>query len=339
MSDSSQGLIWITWERQRRSIELAKALGARYYEMDYLIHPIKRYLKSLTQTIGLLARYRKSVFVVQNPSMVLAFVSVLLGKIFNLKIVVDRHTDRYILLQGEGALYNCLVFMSRFTMKHAKLTIVTNNELAEIVHRHGGQSFVLPDPLPPVTEYVITGESPESFNTLKKINASDREHIFIVAAWAWDEPIEAYIELARKMPELDFYISGRPKKEFDQALSAKPENFHCTGFVSDQEFYSIMQGAKCVVAVTTSPATLICAGYESLVLGKPFVTGDSDALKAFFGAAAANSNGSVDDIFAQLKHIQDHYEDKLQAVKQVLEQKKRAWPELIGNLEKCLANL
>jgi len=326
---SLTSLVWITWEKQRRSISLARELGARYFEMDYDIHPLKRYTKSIFRTLITIFNYRKSIVIVQNPSMILALLATITTRILMTKLVIDRHTDHYILEQGDGLIYRIFLAASRFTIKYADLTIVTNSELSEKVSLQGGQPFVLPDPLPQVSQFV---DNPQAHAITKEIVKSRKIVVFIVAAWAWDEPMAAYFETARHLPEYEFYVSGRPTKQLQYLFDNKPDNLHSTGFISDETFYTLMSIAKVVIAVTKSEATLVCAGYESLVMKKPFVTGSSRVLKKFFGRAAENSDGSAESIANCIKNIMNNYLNYQDYVEEVEAEKRKQWPILLQSL-------
>src|SRR6056297_491763 len=87
---SDPGKVWITWEKQRRSFELAKALGCELYVFDY--DGRLRYPRCIYNTMKILISNRHKIIFVQNTSMILATISCLLGIILRGKVVVDRHT-------------------------------------------------------------------------------------------------------------------------------------------------------------------------------------------------------------------------------------------------------
>lgn len=62
--------IWISWEKQRRSIELSKRLGCKLYIIEK--SGLFRYPYSIFKTILILIKERPDLFFVQNPSMFLA---------------------------------------------------------------------------------------------------------------------------------------------------------------------------------------------------------------------------------------------------------------------------
>src|ERR1051325_9121850 len=85
--------IWITWETQRRSITLARRLGAELHIMDWESRGALRYPLSILATAKLLFRHRRSVVFVQNPSMVLATFAGFLKNWLGYTLVVDRHSN------------------------------------------------------------------------------------------------------------------------------------------------------------------------------------------------------------------------------------------------------
>ena len=137
--------IWITWEAHRRTRELSKALDIPLFERNVDVPRIIRYPYLMAWTCVSIARLRPKGLVVQNPSVVLALWVICLRRVLNYKLVVDAHNEGlrpfYANLERLGIIY-------RYIQKKADLTIVTNDALANLVRRNGGNPVVLPDRVP-----------------------------------------------------------------------------------------------------------------------------------------------------------------------------------------------
>jgi hypothetical protein len=295
-------IVWISWEKQRRSITLSSRLNADYLQLDYSdSHFLIRYLKSIFITTRKILSDRKSIIFVQNPSMILAALATALCRILNVEIIVDRHTDKYILESGKGFVYKILLFLSNYTLRNANLTLVTNKELVITVQDKGGRAFILPDPFPQISNHIDTAKIKPKKNLIECV---------VVASWSNDEPIYQIFEAAEKMSKVDFYITGSPKKRFSQLIAKKkPENVIVTGYLSDKDYYGLMNQCDFVMAITTDKNTLVCGGYEAIALFKPLLTGNSGSLKNYFGNAAAYTDGSAEDITMCVLNIIENIEE------------------------------
>jgi hypothetical protein len=299
-------MIWISWERQRRSISMAKRLGAEYFEYDYALPAILRYAVSSVRTLYTLVRHRNALVVVQNPSLVLALIAVASKGVFHNVLIVDRHNDPYLVPEGThtGWLATLLCRASAFTLKQAELTLITNSDLEHFVVCHGGEAFVLPDPLPELGD--SPGASPQSLNS--------KFSLLVSASWAVDEPIAAIVAAAAQLPDVRFYISGKPVGSRHRLPATPPSNVVFTGFLSEMDFYSLMRGVDAVVSITTRYAAIVCGGHEAIVLGKPFITGNNNALKRHFRSAGLYCDGSTSSIQATILYLQSHYRKQTDAV-------------------------
>lgn len=298
---SNSNIAWISWERQRRSITLSTLLGARYYELNFNLPRVLRYLICAFRTFFILLRERDSIVIVQNPSLILAFEAALLKPWFKYRLVIDRHTDIYLLGTKQGITYSLLNKVSDFTLRSAELTLVTNPELARVIKHKKGNPRVVPDPIPPL-DYVASEDSPRegSFS------------ILFVASWAADEPIDQACLAARALPDTRWYVSGQPRRSHPAFTEPTPNNMARTGHLAEDDFYSLMADVDIVIALTTNPATLVCAGHEALALNKPFITGNSTALQHHFQQAALYCDGSEAGLIRAIVSLRENYVHQLE---------------------------
>ena len=166
--------IWISWERHRRTSTLAEHFGIPLHTLLYSGPAPVRYLVLSIRATALLIRERPGVLVVQNPSIVLATLAVLLRPVFGYRLLVDAHNEAVEPYANAGGLFKRL---SGWLLARADATIVTNAFLAEIVTRHGGRPLVLPDKVP----------EPAPGSRVALPNAPDA---VLIATFAADEPIE-----------------------------------------------------------------------------------------------------------------------------------------------------
>lgn len=270
---ASNARLWITWERQRRSFELARAFGCELAVFDSG-GILGRYLGLAAKTILLVLRRRPSVLFVQNPSMILATVACLIGPLLGVPVVVDRHTT-FLIGKDVRASFRRRVFwmLHLFTLRRAALTIVTNATLADMVRAAGGTPVVLPDRIPslrPVSDYQTVGAP----------------CVVCPASYGEDEPVETILEACRQLPPgTHIYITGNFRKYNPSLPRRAPANVTFTGFLSEQDYTDLLFAADAVLALTTAECCMLCACYEALAAEKALITSDLAALHDYFHRA------------------------------------------------------
>jgi len=323
---------WIAWETQRRSLGLARILGA---EIRLFLHKgWLRYPRCLAGTAALLSKKPGNLVFVQNPSMVLAAWAGALKGPLGYTLVVDRHSN-FAHLSGPGAGLKRRLsdLLSDFTLRRADLTLVTNPELAESVERAGGRAFVLPDPFPDVSAWRPLAEAAEAKPRAIK-------EILFVSSWAFDEPIEAAMEACRRLRgEVIVRITGRAPAGYARLLRSAPDNFIATGYLSENDFFAAMAHCDAVMAVTRREATLVCGGYEGAAMGKPLILGNSRALRGFFDAGCVYTDGSAADLEARIRELMNGLPAYRSAIRSWLDRRQSDERERLAALEGALAAL
>jgi len=295
--------IWITWENQRRSIELAKHFGCKFYMMEF---PGKlRYVYSIISTLRILFRQKPTVLFIQNPSMILATIACLYKIFSNTFLVIDRHTTFRLNKPESGSLrIRIFVALHKFTIRHADLTIITNDHLAQIVKSLGGTPFVLPDKLP-------------DFSSHNSMKLKGKKNFLFVSSFGGDEPIDEVLKSINIVNNKDtyLYISGNFKKLPRQKYENTPDNIIFTGFLSEQDYIDMLFAVDGIIVLTTSDYTMLCGCYEAVSAEKPLVTSKKDVLEHYFGDAvfventaqeiANGINSIIEDPESHTKKISD----------------------------------
>jgi len=318
--------VWIAWETQRRSLELARQLGCVLYIIDlsgWLRYPI-----SIFKTICIFFKNKPKLLFVQNPSMILAALSCVYGMISDTVIIVDRHTT-FRLNKPHSGSFRIWLFMKLhyFTLKRADLTIVTNDFLAQLVRKAEGRPFVLPDKLPELTPR-------------QSIKLKGRINILMISSFGLDEPVYEVIDAIKKLGRDDvyLYITGNYKK-LDVNLPTKtPTNIIFTGFIPEQQFIDMLFSVDAVMALTTSDYCMLCGCYEAVSANKPLITSDKTVLREYFNGAVFvdnNSQGIENGFRSVLKNL-EKYKSKIIFLRKRLTLR---WDRLYRNLEREILKL
>ena len=279
--------IWITWERQRRSLELAKRLGCELHLLETGAPYLLRALLLGLKTLRILSR-RPGVVYVQNPSILLAALAALMRPALGYVLVVDRHSNfKLHTSRNPWPKWRLFHQLSRYSVPRADLTIVTNQRLAALIQAWGGRPFVLPDPLP---------ELPQA-----RRRDLGEPTVVCVSSFGTDEPIAEVLSAAGIVGEgLRVVITGNPAKLPEEVKRRAPANVRFSGFLAEEEFQELIASCDAIMALTTQPNTLLCAGYEAVALGQPMILSDQEDLVSYFAKGRVATRNDAESIAAAM---------------------------------------
>lgn len=319
--------IWITWERQRRTDTLARELRLKLHRFTPPDQYLWKVLVLSLMTVATLIRIRPKRLVIQNPSMALAGLVVFLKPLLRYGLVVDRHSNFKFHTKDDPSLkYRIFHALSRWTVRHADLTIVTNDYLAEIISSWGGRAHVLQDRLP-------------DMDLAEDTDLEGKHTIVMVSSFSADEPIA---EVLRAAPMLDdgtvLYMTGNWRRFASDLERTIPANVRLTGYLSERNFQSLVKSADVVLALTTQDHTLLCSAYEAVVLHKPLVTSDTSALRSYFRKGVLFTGHSADELSRTLNRAVVEREERSKEIEElalILEAEWRPrFEELVRRIEK-----
>ena len=273
----------VSWEVHRRTRSICREIGIQLHELAIGRSGLIRYVEASIKTIRLLLTERPRVLLVQNPSIVLALIAVLYKTARpSSRTVVDAHNVAVEQLESST---NLLRLAARAVMNAADWTIVTNEALAQKVRVAGGRPIVLIDPLPVLPTFIT------------RRNESALPTVAVIATYAADEPIEEIILAAgRLMGTAQFCFTGRSQSWLRGKNVAAPPNVTFTGFLSDVDYWGLLDSSRVIVDLTTRDDCLVCGAYEAVAAGRPVVLSDSSVNRETFGDAAIYSCTTASEI-------------------------------------------
>jgi len=310
-------IIWIAWEKQRRTTELAKEFKAKLYQLDYKLPRTFRYLICIYKTLKILKKERPKYLFVQNPSIFLAAVAVLLRK--NFKVVVDTHTS---ILNRE--LQKIFRPLTKYIIKNADLTIVTNENIKHIIETKGGKAFVLPDKIPLFAKSKINLKKPS---------------VLFISTFANDEPFEEVIKAAKKQEDIFIYITGNTKKFPKKAFKEVPSNVIFTGFLSDKDYIKMLNSVDVVMDLTRMEDCVLCGAYEAVAVEKPLITSNKRVLKNFFNKGTVHVNNTAEGIAKGISYALKNTKKLTLGIKILKAQRKKEWQNQFKALSKLIGKL
>lgn len=317
--------LWITWERQRRNISLSKEISAKLVEIDLDLHSVIRYPVSIYKTVLAVFINKPDLLVVQNPSIVLAFLAMIYHKLTKLPLAIDSHNSGVYPTKNKQGILNKL---AKIIIKNSSLTIVTNMALSRYVENVGGRSIIIPDPIPQFQFSKTTIYLQGVYNVL------------FICTWAEDEPYDEVIKAAQCLSKHNIHLyitgnsNGKEKEYFPLA-----ENITLTGFMDENEYLSMLHSCDLVIDLTIREDCLVCGAYESISAEKPLLLSDTSALRGYFGDAAVYTINQADHIAKAVlnaKKNQQHLENRVKEAKLKL---LKNWEQDLYNLNSQLENL
>lgn len=275
----SNHIIWLAWQRHLRNRSIATELDADLHEMTSRLPRLGRYLVLGTRTLWVLIRNRKAKAVIaQNPSIALAYLTVVVGRILDMRVAIDAHNAAF---EPPGG--RLVGFAARKLFALTPLTIVTNERLADRVREMRGRAVVVPDPIP---DWTSDAEVDDNLVT-------------VISGWGRDEPIAQIVGAAELLPEIDIAMTGSPDGRLDD-LSI-PANLRLTGRLPEPEYKRQLARSAVVVDLTTRRDCLVCGASEALALGRPLVLSDTDVQRQRFGPVATFARSEPDGIAAAIR--------------------------------------
>jgi hypothetical protein len=180
--------------------------------------------------------------------------------------------------------------------KRADLTIVTNYQLAETVTRHGGRPLVLPDciPAPPKTS---AKNMPGEFR------------IVLISTFAGDEPFDAVIDAMRQMDTgIHLYVTGDPTRLPATIKATLPSNITLTGFLSEDDYWTVLASSDAVMDLTTMDNCLVCGAYEAVAAQRPLLLSRSDASMEIFADFAVFTDNTSESIVNAIQSMRTRHQ-------------------------------
>lgn len=314
--------LWVTWERHRRSTELADVLGVPIKTLvSDLPYPLRIMLLGIKTTL-LLIRKRPRLLFVQNPSLMLAALACVLKPLCGYRLVVDRHSNFVIRTLDPNRLVRKIFdSISHFTVRHADLTIVTNAPLRDLAAGWGGRGFVLEDKLPDLGPGEDAG-------------LGRGAHVVFICTFSTDEPVAEVVAAARMLPPgITVHITGDSRRADPDLVAAAPANVRFTGFLPEARYVGLLRGCDLVMALTTRPHTMLCGAYEAVSAGKPMVISDHKAMTGYFHRGAFSTDNSPADMASSITAALDHAHGLTVAVGKLRSMLENEWKNRFEDLQ------
>jgi hypothetical protein len=151
-----------------------------------------------------------------------------------------------------------------WALRACRLTLVTNSENADLARlRYGVVSLSLPDPIP--------------FPPVALCAPRSAADVVFVCSFAVDEPLDLLRSVAERLHPWRVAVTGDPQVLKPAARAALGDVATLTGFLPESGYWALLNGARCIVVLSTTPGCIPCGAYEALAVGcRPVVAFDTD---------------------------------------------------------------
>ncbi len=292
MSDASQvddlepelrpGWVFVDWSAHcSRSENFARRVGMKFMRRHRShsgpLSFVLKYAYQFGATAWDLARERPRVIWCMSPSPLAAVPVWIYCSATGAKFAIDAHTGAF-----EGTPWAKIRKLQLFLSRKAELTAVTNRFLQSVVQTADGQTVIVPD-------------VPTELQVPQARDFGPGYHAIYVASYSADEPFEVIVDAARRAPDVNIWITGKPKGRALELLETAPPNLKRLGFLSREEYLAALAGANVAVALTTRDHTMQRAAYEAIYLGTPVIVSDWPILRENFedGALLVENDGAA----------------------------------------------
>jgi len=278
-------------------------------------HALLKYPIQAWRTWRLLTRERPRLVVVQNPPIFAPLVVYLYARFYGARFVIDAHTGALVL-----PLWRWSLPLHGFLSRRAVTTLVTNEHLGRLVEKWGAPVTVVPN-IP--TDYPRGNPYP----------LAGRFSIAVINSFSLDEPLEAIFQAIRRLPEVDFYITGDLARATRRHLASAPPNARFTGFLPDEDYFGLLRAVQAVMVLTTYDHTMQRGACEALSLGQPVITSDWPILRNYFTRGTLfvdNSPKAIEAAVRQMMAEHPRLRQEMQALRaqrwaEWTAQKERLW--------------
>lgn len=298
---------FISWvEFHGRSEGLARELGISEFSQRGGAGPVwSRYKTLWRQTGEFIHKLQPDAIIVMQPPIVAILACLWHSRKYKTRIAGDLHTGAF-----DDPKWRWATSLTLRILRGKNLAIVTNHELASVAARHGSRPLVLHD---------LIEKYPDRSSALLPTHLQGLEQnkfVLVPVTYAYDEPLMALRNAAQETPDIIWVFTGRAPEEF--RLNA-PENIIFSGFVSREDYLTLLSKSGVVVAATTSENTMQRAGYEALCAGRPLITTSTKVLRDYFGDASLRADATrqgFSEAVVRTLADHDHFADKMLSLRQ-----------------------
>jgi glycosyltransferase involved in cell wall biosynthesis len=217
------------------------------------------------------------------------------------------------------------VGLHRLLSRRALLTIVHNRCQESILQDWG-------------CRYLVIGYTPGEYPQGEPypLVSPPLGRIGVISTGGLDEPLEVIFQAAGQLPEVHFYVTGKPDELPQHLLDHRPPNLHLTGYLTNPQYIGLLRGVDAIIDLTTRHNTLLMGGFEAVAVGTPLIVSDTPLLREYFSSGTIYIPNTVEGVCAGVEQLfahQDKYRQDILHLRQVLQLE---WEQNLKTLQNIL---
>ena len=307
-----------------RSDSIAGHLGSSSYMVysegwgSHYATVLFKYFVQTVKTLTLLMREKPAVVFVMTPPVIACVPVWLYAKCTRTAYIIDAHSGAF--LQQP---WKRLLFVHRFFSRHARTTIVTNQHMRDMLTAWDASSTIVSD-------------VPVRFADATPVDVRGRHRMTFVSSFQKDEPVDVFLEAARAVPDVVFYVTGDSSKLPSAIRERLPGNVELTGFLPDGQYRALLDASDAVIALTTLDHTMQRAAYEAVYLGKPVVVSNTALLRRHFDRGGVHVANTALDIARGVRDMLAGLPKYTEEAQRLREQKLITWHHTLEHLRSVI---
>jgi glycosyltransferase involved in cell wall biosynthesis len=324
LQKNNNGWLAISWAPySRMSQTFASELDGQLHCIHYLrfqsppYAPVK-YVMQAIRTLIVLFKDRPQAVHVQTPPFVAGLVVDVYCRLSGARFVLHYHSAAF------GRIWNWALPFQKYIARRASTNIVTNSHWAEIVESWGGHTLVMVDPF-------LDLPHSEPFPMKSGFNVA------FVSTFAEDEPLEAVLQAAHLLPDVNFYITGDKRKKPESFFENAPANVTFTGFLDpDKQYPGLLRAADAIMVLTTRDFTLQLGGCEATAVGKPLITSDWPYLHEVFPKGTVYVSDTAESIRDGILRLRADYKRLSEEIIDLRQESQEEWKTRLAQLKQLV---
>ena len=321
---AKQKRVFIIWaEQDSRSYSLAYHLKAK----NYFIHSLNinskifaplKYIINTFITLNILNKENPDVIFVVNPPVFTVLIVWIYCIFHNCTYIVDTHSAAF-----TAKRWSIFLWLYRFLSKHAFINILHNKTLEQKVANWGVPTANI-------------GEVVFQLQLGKSYPFGEGFKVVFVSLYSEDEPLEEVIEAARKMPSVNFYITGSLRRAPKTIINEASENVIFTDFLPDEMYGALLKGSDIVICLTKNDNTMQNGAYEALTLGRPIITSSWPVLRNTYYKGAICINNSSNNLISAINRIKHNHSRYIREIIELRAELQSSWEKKFSKLLEVL---
>ena len=323
MNTKKRKIVYITWfDFSTRSDGIAHHLGANSYHFSDLkrlthVFALIKYILASFKTLIVLHKESPEIIFVQNPPIFVVLVVWFYCILSGAHYVVDTHSATF-----TSRRWIAFLWLYRFLAKRALTNILHNEPLSQIVTNWDAPAIVLED-------------APQLY-TDRKYPFAEGINVVLVCRYSNDEPIYEVIEAARRLRNVNFYITGSIKNAPKEIKIIVSKNVILTDYLAREDYVALLMGCDIVVSLTTNDNTMQCGAHEALELGRPIITSNWPVLKEYFSKGTIHIDNTASSLVTAIKNMRAEHNHYLNEIRILREERRIMLQKKLSKLFKLL---